>query len=140
LTTATFTIIGILHAGSETTILSVSSSGVVSVCPGKQLSLVCTVNHSHRLEWAIALPQSNSTQPLTRNVPYSGIKNQRPFNLTPDTAIRFTRTSESGMLPLIAELLIDRVSTDLNGTDVQCIPLNVSDPQTIFAIHILGGW
>jgi hypothetical protein len=76
-----------------------------------------------------------------RNVPYdSGMKNQRSFNLTSDTAIHFTRTSESRMLPLIAELLIDRVSTDLNGTDVRCIPSNDSDPQTIFAIHILGGW
>jgi hypothetical protein len=100
---------------------------------------VCTVNHSLFLEWNVTLPERNSTQPLRRSVPWTGMKNQTPFNLTPDTAFRFTRISEAGVLPLIAELLIDRVSTDLNGTDVQCIPLNVSDPQTTFAIHVLGG-
>jgi hypothetical protein len=112
----------------------------VSVCPRKQLRLVCTVNHSLLLKWNITLPQSNITQSLTRNVPYNGIYYHSSFNLTPDTAFRFTRISEAGVLPLIAELLIDRVSTILNGTDVQCLPLNNSDPQTTFAIHILGGW
>jgi hypothetical protein len=67
------------------------------------------------------------------------MKNQPPFNLTPDTVLRFTRISESRTLPLIAELLIDRVSANLNGTDVQCLPSNDSDPQTTFAIHVLGG-
>jgi hypothetical protein len=51
----------------------------------------------------------------------------------------FTRTSEAGVLPLIAELLIDRVNTDLNGTDVQCLPSNDLDFQVTFAIHVLGG-
>jgi hypothetical protein len=60
---------------------------------------------------------------------------------TADTvAIHFIRISEAGMLPLIAELLIDRVSTNLNGTDVLCLPSNDSDRQTTFAIHVLGGW
>jgi hypothetical protein len=109
---------------------------------------VCTVNHSLLLKWNITLPQSNSTQnlirPIARSVPYTGL-NQSSINLmlndTADTvAFHFTRISEAGMLPLIAEVLIGRVSTNLNGTDVQCLPLNVSDPQTTFAIHILGGW
>jgi hypothetical protein len=125
------------YAGSE---MMVSSPEVVSICPGKQLSLVCTVNHSILLKWAITLPERNSTQSLMRYVPYdSGMKNQRSFNLTCDTAIHFTRTSESRTLPLIAELLIDRVITDLNGTDVQCLPSNDSDPQITFTIHVLEG-
>jgi hypothetical protein len=91
------------------------------------------------LTWAITLPERNSTQPLTRSIPYTGMKNQPPFNLTPDTVIYFTRTSESRMLPLIAELLIDRVSMDLNGTDLQCLPSNDLDPQVTFTIHVLEG-
>jgi hypothetical protein len=123
--TDTFTIIGTYSTGSEMTRLTVSSSGVVSICPGKQLSLVCTVNHSLFLKWAITIPQSNSTQSLMTNVPYTGL-NQSSINLMlndiADTVpFHFTRISESGMLPVIAELLVDRVSTDLNGTDVQCL-------------------
>lgn len=127
----------------STMILSASSSGVVSICPGKQLSLVCTVNHSRVLQWAIFLPEGNITRSL-RNIPYAG-SIQSLINLTlNDTAdtvtFHFTRTSETGMLPLIAELLIDRVSTNLNGTNILCLPLNDSDPQITFAIHVLGGW
>ena len=121
-----------------TMILSAYSSGVVSVCPGKQLCLVCTANHSDFLEWAIALPEWNSTQTL-RNIPSNGMKNQPSFNLTPDTAFHFNRASEEWMLPLVAELLIDRVSTNLNGTNVLCLPSNDSDPQITFPIHVLGG-
>jgi hypothetical protein len=75
-----------------------------------------------------------------RNIPLTGMKDQPPFNLTPDTTFHFTRISEAGVLPLIAELLIDRVSMDLNGTDVLCLPSNDSDPQITFAIHVSGGW
>jgi hypothetical protein len=120
--------------------MMVSSPRVVSVCPGKQLRLVCTVNHSRVLTWAITLPEINSTEPLMRNIPWTGMKNQIPFSLTPVTTFRFTRISEAEMLPLIAELLIDRVNTDLNETDVQCLPSNDSDPQTTLAINVLGGW
>ena len=87
--------------GSETTILSASSSGAVSVCPGKQLSLVCTVNHSRVLKWDISLPEGNITS--LRSIPYSGFV--EPLNLTLNdaadiVAFHFTRTSETKMLPL----------------------------------------
>ena len=129
--------------GSETTIiLSASSSGVVSVCPEKQLSLVCTMNHSRVLKWNISLPEGKNIS--LRGIPFAGF-NQSLINLTlndtADTvAFHFTRTSEAETLPLIAELLIDRVSTNLNGSNVLCLPLNHSDPQITFAIHVLGGW
>ena len=121
-------------------ILSASSSGVVSVCPGKQLCLVCTVNHSRVLKWAISLPKGNITS--LRSIPYSGFIG--PLNLTlndaADTVVfHFTRTSEEWMLPLIVELLIDRVSTNLNETNVLCLPFNDSEPQITFRIHVLGG-
>ena len=132
----------LLQAYEGTTmILSASSSEVVSVCPRKQLSLVCTVNHSFLLKWAISLPEEN----ITRNIPYNGPGVIQPLNLTlndtADTvAFHFARTSETQILPLIAELLIDRVSISLNGTNVLCLPSNDSDPQITFAIHVLGGW
>ena len=123
--------------------LSASSSGVVSVCPGKQLCLVCTANHSDFLKWTIFLPEGNITQSL-RSIPYEGPGFIRPLNLTlndtADTvAFHFTRTSEKDILPLIAELLIDRVSTNLNGTNILCSPSNDSEPQITFPIHVLGG-
>ena len=126
-----------------TMILSASSSGVLSVCPGKQLSLVCTANHSILLKWAIFLPEGNITQSL-RNIPYVGPGFIQPLNLTlndaTDTvAFHFTRTSEAETFPLIVELLIDRISTNLNGTNVLCLPSNDSDPQITFPIHVLGG-
>ena len=138
-------------AGSESILSSVSdsasSSGVVSVCPGKQLRLVCTVNHSNFLTWVI--PQTWNTtiaaQPLTKNIPYTGMRNLSSIRIN-DTksnvvAFHFTRTSEERSLPLIAELIIDRVSISLNGTDVHCLPaVNDSDHPYTFSIQVLGGW
>ena len=129
--------------GSET-LLSASSSGVVSVCPGKHLRLVCTVNHSLFLEWAIALPQRSITQTLRKNIPYTGMESlpsiNETFNGTDTVVFHFTRTSEAKTLPLITELLIDRVNPNLNGTDIHCSPSNDSDPQITFIIHIHGDW
>ena len=130
----------LLQAYEVIMILSASSSGVVSVCPGKQLCLVCTTNHS-TLKWTIFLPEENNT-PNVRNIPYVGPGFIQPLNLTlnDDTVtLHFTRTSERDILPLIAELLIDRVSTNLNGTNVLCSTSNDSDPQITFPIHVLGG-
>ena len=132
----------LLQAYEGTTMmLLASSSGVVSVCPGKQLSLVCTANHSLIFEWAISLPEENIKS--LRNIPYSGFNQSLinlPLNDTADTvAFHFNRTSEAETLPLIVELLIDRISTSLNGSNVLCSPSNDSDPQITFPIHVLGG-
>ena len=129
--------------GSETTIiLSASSSGVVSVCPGKQLSLVCTMNHSRVLKWTISLPEGNITHNL-RSIPYNVPGFIKPLNLTLNddiVAFHFTRTSEAETLPLIVELLIDRISTSLNGSNVLCSPGPSNDSELItFPIHVLGG-
>ena len=90
---------------------------------------MCSVNHNLFLEWAIALPQRNITQTLRKNIPYSGMKSQpsinETFNGTDIVVFHFTRTSEAKILPLVAELLIDRVNPNLNRTDIHCSVLTI---------------
>ena len=111
---------------------------MVSVCPGEQFTLTCIANQSSILRWTIILPEGNITH--SRLVPFVG--NSILQSISGEVVavtFNFTRTSESGTLPLIAKLLIDRVSTNIHGTKIHCSPSNVSDPQVTFAINVLGG-
>ena len=116
---------------------STSFSRVVSVCPGEQLTLTCIANHSRDLTWNIILPDGNITE--SRAVPFTGSPQSSPFSVF-GIRFNFKRLSTAQTLPLRSELLIDGINTNLSGTDIHCSPLNVSDPQTTFALHVLGGW
>ena len=124
--------VGKIHAG----IYSVRPSPkVVSVCPGEQLTLTCIANQSSILRWTIILHGGNVT--YSRSIPFMG--NSILLPISDAVMFNFTRTSESGTLPLITELLIGRVNTNIHGTRIHCSPSNESDPQVTFSINVLGG-
>ena len=115
-----------------------SSPRVVSICPGEQLTLTCITNQNSILRWTIILHGENIT--YSRSIPFMG--NSILLPITDEASavtFNFMRTSESGTLPLIAELLIDTVNTNTNGTRIHCSPSNESDPQVTFIIHVLEG-
>ena len=107
---------------------------VVSVCPGEQLPLTCISNNSVSLRWAITIPERNVTH--SRLVPYTGSRVLTPIRETLNhnvtVTFRFTRTSEDGTLPLISQLVLERATNHLHGTEIHC-----SSSET-FLVHVQG--
>ena len=117
---------------------SVPYPRVQSVCPGEQLTLTCTANHSTILTWTVVVLLTRGNITETRSVPFMGIS-LSPF-VNNGVRFNFIRTSNAGTLPLISELLIDRVNININGTEIQCSPVNDElDHQMTFIIHVKGG-
>ena len=120
------------HSASSST----SSSREVSVCPGGQLTLTCIAYHSNILTWTV---EGNIS--ASRSVPFSGTDQLVLFS---GSGVRFNlkRVSAAENLPFQSDLVIDRVNTNINGTRIQCLPLNESDSesQITFTIYVLGGW
>ena len=89
---------------------------MVSVCPGGQVLLTCE-RMSGSLQWDVSVPRMAGATTQTIIVPASpGIV------LSPDFKIGFTefnitRTSDS---PLTSQLLINNVTTEINGSRVYC--------------------
>ena len=96
------------------TSISLSPLGMATVCPGGQLLLTCLRMSDSVLFWDISVPHMVST--TQRIVQSQGVL------LTPEFRIGFTefnvsRTSES---PLISQLLINNVTTEINGSTIYC--------------------
>ena len=92
---------------------------MVSVCPGGQILLTCehvTISGSF-LYWTISAP--HLAIPRERIVANQGpLSTDAQFNFSISfTQFNVTRTSVS---PLISQLLIDNVTTEINGSTIYC--------------------
>ena len=89
---------------------------MVSVCPGGQVLLTCERMSGIILYWNIFIPHPMAT---TREI----IVTNQGVLLSSDFSIGFTEfnvtliTSES---PLISQLLINNVTTEINGSTIYC--------------------
>ena len=89
--------------------------GMVSVCPGGQVLLTYERISGSFLYWNVSIPHQST---LTRE----RIVASQGYILLPEFRIGFTefnitRTSES---PLINQLLINNVTTEINGSTIYC--------------------
>ena len=102
--------------------------------------LTCLTNDSsvQILRWTVILPQSNSA--YSRSVPITGSGVLEPFSFNAMTVIAFSRISEADSHPFIAKLYIDRVTNDLNQTEIHCLTVSGSaETIQMSVIHVLGG-
>ena len=110
-------------------------------CPGEQLILICIADKSPFLNWTITIPEGNITH--FRLVPFIGDRVLTQINETLSNNVTvtfsFTRTSENGTLPLVSTLMIESVYTDINRTELHCLPSNETDPRATYIIHVQGG-
>ena len=116
-----------------------SPSKVALVCHGKQLTFTCQTNESSILQWIVIFPKTNIV--YTRNVPFTGdgLLPSIMHSATDSTVVfNFSRISEPNTYPLIAELSIDSIYTDLNGTEINCSVLGTSVTHTT-VVHVIGG-
>ena len=88
----------------------------VSVCPRGQLNLIClTTQDVTLLQWNIVFPDSSDPEIHFISSGGSAESAKSTFTLG-QTVFRFSRTSSSPMTSLI---VIDNVTTSLNGTRVE---------------------
>ena len=99
------------------TSITLSPLGVVSVCPGGQILLTCERMNGSLLFWDVSVPHL----PMSREsiVANQGVINtvDLQFNELYFTEFNVTRTSIS---PLISQLLISNVTTEINGSTIYC--------------------
>ena len=122
--------------------VTISPSGVATVCSGDQLELNCTIADTGSfaihaiLEWKIILiPVLNHSQAISSSSP-SDQAFQKVIN---STELTFSRTSSQNNLPLVSRLLISAVSDHLNGTQVKCINSLTSETPSVTFVNISNG-
>ena len=97
------------------TSITLSPLEMVSVCPGGQALLTCKRISDNVLYWDVSAPHQNGAT-TERIVPSRGVLLSPEFRIG-FTEFNITRTSES---PLISQLLINNVTTEINGSTIYC--------------------
>jgi hypothetical protein len=110
------------------------------VCPGEQLTLICETNDTEIeiLRWIVSLPSGDITQ-IRRSIPIEGNLRPEPFtypNDYNDVVFNFLRTSDENTHPFITELSISEMNMGINGTEISCSKIDLSDQRTTI-IHIM---
>ena len=109
---------------------------MVSVCPGGQVLLTCERTSGSVLFWDISIPHNIAGATAQRIVPSQGVILTPKFKIG-FTEFNITRTSDS---PLISQLLINNVTTEMNGSTIYCSGDGDKNnaPMTAFNIEYKG--
>ena len=110
------------------------------VCPGEQLTLTCETNETgvELLQWSINLPSGDNTQ-TRRSIPIEGDLPPEPLIYSSDygnVVFNFSRPSNESTYPFITELSISEINIRINGTEISCSKVDLSDQHTTI-IHII---
>ena len=101
------------------TSITLSPLGMVSVCPGGQVLLTCeTMSGSQFLYWDVSVPRlSMNRESIVSSQGNIDTTALRQFNGLYATELTVTRTSGN---PLISQMLINNVTTAINGSAIYC--------------------
>ena len=124
-----------LDIGSSTVL---STPEVVSVCPGKNLHFICSTNRSF-IEWNITILRPESGQKESRSKLVSDISPVATL-IVYGTVFNIARNSSLRSCPLTSTLSVANVTTDLNGTIVNCTSIEHSTLEKnslLTTIHII---
>ena len=111
------------HAFLLGTSISLSPLGMVTVCPGGQVLLTCEMEHVSgsilQLIWDVSIPRMAGATTSQRII----IPASPGVVLSPEFKIGFTefnisRTSDDSLLT--SQLLINNVTTEINGSTIYC--------------------
>ena len=96
-----------------------SPLGMVSVCLGGQVLLTCERINGSFLYWDVTIPRlaAMSREVIVSSIGDISIAALEQFNGLHATEFNVTRTSGS---PLISQLLINNVTTEINGSTIYC--------------------
>ena len=131
------------------TSITLSSLGMVSVCPGGQIQLTCKRTSGSFLYWTVSVPRLATTRESIVADQGSLITTYLQFNGLHFTAFNITRTSGN---PLISQMIVNNVTTVINGSTIYCsendnengapmVTVNVTHKgiRTIRVIHVVNG-
>ena len=104
---------------------------MVSVCPGGQVLLTCEIVSGSILYWDVSVPHLAGTT-TQRIVPSLGVILSPEFRIGV-TEFNITRTSDS---PLISQLLINNVTTEINGSTIYCSEDGNENNAPMIAINV----
>ena len=117
--------------------IRLSPLGMVSVCPRGQLLLICERVSGPDLHWSVSIPRMAGATTQTIIVPTSpGVVISPDFKIG-FTEFNVTRTSDS---PLISQLLISNVTTEINGSTIYCSEDSdeTNAPMTVINVKYKG--
>ena len=104
---------------------------MVTVCPGGQLLLTCERMSGSFLFWDVSVPRMATTQGIV--VPASpGVLLSPNFKIG-FTEFNVTRTSDN---PLISQLLINNVTTEINGSTIYCSESSNEKNGSMTAVNV----
>ena len=108
---------------------------MVSVCPGGQVLLTCERMSGHFLFWTVFIPRlAMSRESIIANQgDISTIDLQ--FNGLHATEFNVTRTSGN---PLISQLLISNVTTEINGSTFYCSENGDENGAPVVAVNVIN--
>ena len=106
---------------------------MVSVCPGGQVLLTCERISDNVFYWDVSAPHLAGTT-IERIVPSRGVLLSPQFRIG-FTVFNITRTSES---PLISQLLISNVTTEINGSTIYCSEDGNENNASVVAINVIN--
>ena len=112
-----------MNAMSSIGAVTISPSGTSLVCDRDQLELICTVAESDAdsllLEWTITAV--TIFRGLHRAIEATSPSSDQTFQIMINsTTFTFSRISTQNEFPLVSRLLINPLTTDLNGIMINC--------------------
>ena len=99
------------------TSIRLSPLEMVSVCPGGQVLLTCETMSDPFLYWDVSIPHLAMSREIIVSNQGDISTTALQFNGLHLTEFNVTRTSGS---PLISQLLISNVTTEINGSTIYC--------------------
>ena len=125
-----------LAMSSKLVVVIISSTGNSLVCVGDMLELICSLSNpdSNLLEWTFtpALIFANSERAIDANSP----NNDTPVMIN-STLFTFSRISARGHLPLVSKLMINPLTTGLNGIMINCTDVSMMETATAI-VHVVN--
>jgi hypothetical protein len=109
---------------------TLSPLGMVTVCPEGQLSLTCERMSGSVLNWNVSVPGITTRRVI---VPASPGVILSPEIKISFTEFNITRTSDS---PLTSQLLINNVTTEINGSTIYCSEDRNENNAPMIAINV----
>ena len=108
---------------------------MVSVCPGGQVLLTCERMSGSFLHWNVSIPRLARSREAI--VPIQGAISTTAlqFNGLHLTEFNVTRTSQN---PLISQLLIYNVSTEINGSTIYCSEDGDENGAPAVAVNVIN--
>lgn len=125
--------------------VTISHSGVVAVCSGEELELICTITDSGSftiLMWNVtvnAKVNAATSSSLDVAISSSSPTNQTIHRMVNSTNVTCFRISPQNSSPLVSRLFMNPVSNHLNGTQVKCVNAMTSESSSVAVINVSNG-